>query len=248
MPTTLRSKITAQIILVFMLLWVGCSMAPVKPDQILPGNYDYAKAYLTWLTHKEMKRNKVIGVSLAIVDDQSIVWAQGFGYSDLKNEIPATAETVYRIGSISKLFTVMATLQLAEQGKIEIDQPLKRYLPEFSVKTRFTKAHPITLRSIMTHHSGLPSDVAKGMWTSEPPATLLYRLKDEYAAFPPNYVLSYSNAAMGLLGLMIEQVGAAEFCTYMAQNILNPVGMPHSAFKLTPEIESLLSKGYRNGK
>ena len=154
-------------------IFSGCTMAPKKPDQIIAGNYDYVKEYITWLAQKEMKKNQVVGLSIAIVDDQRTVWAQGFGYADKKGIKPATAETVYRIGSISKLFTVMATMQLAEQGRIDIDQPLQRYLPEFSVKTRFSNADPITLRSIMTHHSGLPSAVAKGMWDSEPPSKLL---------------------------------------------------------------------------
>lgn len=226
----------------------GCTTVPKKPDQILAGNYDYVKKYIAWLTVKEMKKNRVKGVSIAIVDDQTIVWAQGFGYADATEEVPATPETVYRIGSISKLFTVMATMQLAEQGKIDIDQPLKRYLPEFSIKTRFPDSGPITLRTIMTHHSGLPSGVAKGAWTSEPPKTLLYRLKDEYVAYPPNYVFSYSNAAMALLGLMIEQVSTTEFCDYMEQSFFDPIGMEQSSFNLTPEIGRLLSRGYRYGK
>jgi CubicO group peptidase (beta-lactamase class C family) len=224
----------------------GCTTAPKKPDPIIAGNYDYVKEHITWLAKKEMKKNQVVGLSIALVDDQKTVWAQGFGYADLKNKKPATPETVYRIGSISKLFTVMATMQLAEQGKIDIDQPLKSYLPEFSVKTRFPDADPITLRSIMTHHSGLPSGVSKGMWSSEPPATLLYRLEDEYAAYPPNYVLSYSNAAMALLGLMIERVSETDFCAYMEKSILNGLGMQQSSFKLPPEIGGLLSRGYRS--
>ncbi len=226
----------------------GCTTAPKKPDQFTAGNYDYVKEYVTWLAKKEMKKNQVVGLSIAIVDDQRTVWAQGFGYADAAEKVPATPETVYRIGSISKLFTVMATMQLAEHGRVDIDQPLQRYLPKFSVKTRFSDADAITLRSIMTHHSGLPSGVSKGMWASEPPAKLLYRLKDEYAAYPPNYVLSYSNAAMGLLGLMIEKVYGTEFCAYMEKYVLNSMGMRQSSFKLTPETESFLSKGYRNGK
>ncbi len=224
----------------------GCTTAPKKPEPIIAGNYDYVKEHITWLAKKEMKKNQVVGLSIALVDDQKTVWAEGFGYADLKNKKPATPETVYRIGSISKLFTVMATMQLAEQGKIDIDQPLKSYLPQFSVKTRFPDADPITLRSIMTHHSGLPSGVSKGMWSSEPPATLLYRLKDEYAAYPPNYVLSYSNAAMALLGLMIERVSETDFCAYMEKSILNGIGMQQSSFKLPPEIGGLLSRGYRS--
>jgi len=226
----------------------GCTTAPQKPDKLVSGNYDYVKAYISWLAPKEMKKNRVVGLSIAIIDDQRTVWTRGFGYADLKSKQPATPETVYRIGSISKLFTVTATMQLAEQDRVDIDRPLQNYLPEFSVKTRFSNADPVTLRSIMTHHSGLPSSVSKGMWAPEPPETLLYRLKDEYVAYPPNYVLAYSNAAMALLGLMIEQVTDSEFCEYMTQTIIKPMGMQHSSYKLTPDIEKLLSKGYRNGK
>ena len=235
------------ILIAAIFIFTGCAAAPKKPDHFIAGNYDYLKEYITWLAKKEMKKNQVVGLSIAIVDGQKIVWAQGFGYADKKAKKPATAETVYRIGSISKLFTAMATMQLAEQGRIDIDQPLQRYLPQFSVKTRFSDSDPITLRSIMTHHSGLPSAVSKGMWASEPPEKLLDRLKDEYVAFPPNYVLAYSNAGMGLLGLMIEQVSHTEFCTYMAP-LLDAIGMQRSSYKLTPEIENLLSKGYRKGK
>ena len=226
----------------------GCTTAPQKPDKLVPGNYDYVKAYISWLAPKEMKKNKVVGLSIAIINDQQTVWTRGFGYADLKNKQPATPETVYRIGSISKLFTVTATMQLAEQGRVDIDRPLQDYLPEFLIKTRFSNTDPVTLRSIMTHHSGLPDAVVKGMWTSEAPETLLYRLKDEYVAYPPNYVLSYSNAAMALLGLMIERIGGEEFCDYMTQTIIKPMGMQHSSYKLTPDIDRLLSKGYRNGK
>jgi len=226
----------------------GCSTAPQKPDQIIPGNWDYLKEHISWLIKKEMKKNQVMGVSIAIIDNQRIAWAQGFGYADIKNKIPATSETVYRIGSISKLFTVMATMQLAEQGKVDIDQPLKKYLPQFSIKNRFPDSGAITLRTMMTHHSGLPNDMPKGALTSEPPSTLLYRLKDEYTAYPTNYVLAYSNVAMALLGLVVEQVSDTEFCEYLDQSFLASIGMQQSSFMLTSEIKSLLSHGYRNGK
>ena len=248
MQTILGKKLVSLIILIVILAFTGCAGAPKKPDQIIPGNYDYAKEYLTWLTHKEMTRNKVMGVSIAIVDDQKVVWARGFGFSDVKNKIPATSETVYRIGSISKLFTVMAAMNLAEQGQVDIDRPLKNYLPQFSIRTRFPDSGPITPRTIMTHHSGLPSSLPKGMWTSEPPATLLYRLKEEYTAYPTNYILAYSNTGMALLGLMVEQVSNTDFCEYVERSILSPIGMQQSSFKRTPVVEGLLSKGYRDGK
>ena len=248
MQKIITNRIASLIILIVILVLAGCSGAPVKPDRIIPGNYDYVKEYVAWLTRKEMKRNNVTGVSIAIVDDQKIVWAQGFGYSDKENKIPATPETVYRIGSISKLFTAMATMKLVEAGQVDIDRPLKNYLPQFSVRTRFSDSGPITPRTIMTHHSGLPSSLAKGMWTSDPPASLLDRLKDEYTAYPTNYVLAYSNTGVALLGLMIEQVSNKDFCEYVDQTILSPIGMRQSSFKLSPVVERLLSKGYRNGK
>jgi CubicO group peptidase (beta-lactamase class C family) len=248
MQKNLTNKIASLIILIVILILAGCSGAPVKPDRIIPGDYDYTKEHLARLIQQEMKRNKVVGISIAIVDDQKVVWAQGFGYSDKKNKIPATPETVYRIGSISKLFTVMATMKLVEAGQVDIDRPLKAYLPQFSVRTRFSGSGPITPRTIMTHHSGLPSSLAKGMWAADPQPTLLDRLKDEYTAYPTNYVLAYSNIGLALLGLMIEQVINTEFCEYVDQSILSPIGMRQSSFKRTPVVEGLLSKGYRNGK
>ncbi|CAB1084316.1 hypothetical protein JY97_11865 [Alkalispirochaeta odontotermitis] len=226
----------------------GCATAPKMPESIIAGNYDYTKRYLTWLIQKEMKRNQVVGLSIAIVDDQKVVWAQGFGYSDKEKKTPATPETVYRIGSISKLFTDMAVMKLVEAGKVDIDRPLKVFLPQFSIRSRFPDSGPITPRNIMTHHSGLPSSIAKGMSTGEPPATLLDRLKEEYTAYPTNYVLAYSNTGLALLGLMIEQVSDTGFSEYADQNILSPIGMRQSSFKRTPVVEELLSKGYRNGK
>jgi len=248
MKPTSKNRIASLIILIVIFTLAGCTGAPVKPDQLIPDNYDYAKQYLTWLIQKEMKRNQVVGVSIAIVDDQKVVWARGFGFSDKKNKVPATAETMYRIGSISKLFTAMATMKLVEDGLLDIDRPLKNYLPQYSIRSRFSDSGPITPRTIMTHHSGLPSSLAKGMWSSDPPASLLDRLKDEYTAYPTNYVLAYSNIGLALLGLMIEQVSQTDFCDYVDQAILGPIGMQRSSFKKTTEVEAFLSRGYRNGE
>ena len=140
----------------------------MKPEATALGDYEYTKQYMSWLIKKEMKRNNITGLSIALVDGQKVVWSAGFGYADKVNNIPATSQTVYGAGSISKLFTATATMQLAEQGKIDIDKPLQTCLPRFSIKTRFPDAGPITPRNIMTHHSGLPSDLRKGMWSKKP--------------------------------------------------------------------------------
>ena len=117
---------------------------------------------------RRWRKNNVTGLSIALVDDKGLIWAQGFGYADKENKIPATPQTVYRVASISKLFTATAIMQLAEQGKINIDEPLTTYLPEFSIKTRFPGEGKITPRNLMTHHSGLPANFYKGIFSSNP--------------------------------------------------------------------------------
>lgn len=222
---------------------------PPRPETLARGDYSYTKEYMSWLINKEMKKNDVTGLSIALVDDQKVVWSEGFGYANKAGNVPATPETVYRVGSISKLFTATAVMQLAEQGKMDIDKPLRTYIPEFSIKSRFTDAGPITPRSIMTHHSGLPSELLKGMWTKspEPFANDVKLLRDEYAAYPPNYVYSYSNVGVTILGHALEKVSGHDFSTHLTVSLLQPLGMAHSKFDPAPDHSLLAAKAYRKG-
>jgi len=228
----------------------GCASMPKKPENIAPGDYGSTKEYISRLIEREMKKNDVTGLSIALVDDQRVIWAEGFGFADDANNIPATPETIYRVGSISKLFTATAVMQLAEQGKLDIDQPLQTYLPEFSIKSRFRDGGPITPRTIMTHHSGLPSELLKGMWTRnpEPFENAVNALRDEYVAYPPNYVFSYSNLAVTLLGHALEKVAARDFASHMETAVLQPLGMAQSKFSPAPDSSLLGAKAYRKGQ
>jgi CubicO group peptidase (beta-lactamase class C family) len=100
-----------------------------------------------------MADKQLPALSVAIVDDQQVVWAEGFGYADPATKTPVTAETIYPIGSVSKLFTDIGIMQLVERGEINLDAPITKYLPDFHPKGRFKK--PITLRQLMCHRSGL---------------------------------------------------------------------------------------------
>ncbi len=229
---------------------LGLSATPEKPEPPLPGKYEQVKRSVSLVIQKEMKKRKVIGLSIALVDDQHVVWAQGFGYADEENSVPATSETIYRVGSISKLFTTAAVMQLVEQGRIEIDKPIQAYLPEFSIRTRFPNSDPITLRSLMTHHSGLPANFYEGMWSKTPgPFTgVLSRIRDEYAAYPPNFVFSYSNVGATLLGHVIEKTAGRDFSSCMDDSLLRPMGMAHSSFSSRLNMKPLSARGYRDGK
>lgn len=234
-------------------LLAGCSTlptAPLKPAAAARGDYGYTKEYISWLIRQEMEKNQVTGLSIALVDDQKVVWAEGFGYADRANNVTATPATIYRAGSITKLFTATAAMQLVDDGLLNIDQPLQRYLPEFSVKSRFPDAAPITPRTLMTHHSGLPGDLAKGMWSGSPASlaeeTVL--LRDEYVANPPDYVFAYSNVGMALLGHALEKIVDRDLATQMSIALFLPLRMTSSSISSKIDRSSLGSKAYRNNE
>jgi CubicO group peptidase (beta-lactamase class C family) len=224
----------------------GCSTTPTRFETALCADYECVKESISRLARQEMEKNKVTGLSIALVDDKGLIWAQGFGYADKENNIPATPQTVYRVASISKLFTATAIMQLADQGRINIDEPLTMYLPEFSIKTRFLGESRITPRNLMTHHSGLPANLYKGIFSSNPgPFTkVIKEIKDEYLAYPPDFVYSYSNLGMTLLGGVIERVSGKDYASYMDESILSPIGMDNSSF--STKTGMVVAKGYKD--
>lgn len=234
---------------VLLTLTACTTMPPKAPDHQMKGDFGYVKEYMTWFVRKEMKAHEIVGLSIALVDDQAIVWQQGFGYADLKNKIASTPQTIYRAGSISKLFNAMATMKLVEAGKMDIDRPLSTYLPAFRIKSRFGNTDGITPRTIMTHHSGLPGDWIDGMWTKQPePFTrLVHAIKDEYVAYAPNTVLSYSNLGVTLLGHAVQNVSGREYAQFMDQNLLKPMGMKDSRFE-TGISGNAIAHSYVNNK
>ena len=223
----------------------ACSTPPLKPAKAARGDYTYTKEYITWLIEHEMDDADVTGLSIALIDDQQVVWEQGFGYADKEAKIKATPDTVYHLGSIAKVFTATAAMQLAEQDKLNIDQPLRKYLPEFSIKSRVGSIEKITPRNIMTHHSGLPCNWVHGMSERHPgPFTeVVTAVKDEYMAYPPDYVFAYSNLGVTLLGASIEKLSGECYSSYMKSHLLQPLGMTHSEF--APRIPG---KSYDKGK
>ena len=133
----------------FLALWAALPAAEAPP----PERYrDAVQALEQFIAH-EVADKQLPALSIALVDDQTVVWARGFGFADPEKKTPATADTVYRVGSVSKLFTDLAVMQLVEQGKLDLDAPVTKYLPDFKPVNPFGK--PITLRQLMSHRSGL---------------------------------------------------------------------------------------------
>ncbi len=200
------------------------------------------------IIEKVREKYQIEGISLVLVRNQDTLWLEGFGYADRGRSVSVTPGTVFRAGSLAKPFTAMAVMQLEEQGRLDIDQPINAYVPQFSIRSRFdTTAAPITVRSILCHHSGLPTDLNKGMWSNEPFTKVAAQLNEEYTAFPPNLVFSYSNLGYTLLGHMIQEVSGEDYSDYMRSRLFEPMGMHRSGMRLRPDMAAYLSRGYREG-
>ncbi len=230
-----------------MLLVLAAAYLPSAAPPPLPpqGDWQAFDDYATALIGREMARSKLVGVSAVVVDENGLVWARGFGLADAASGVPATPDTVYRTGSVAKLLNAVAVLQLCDEGRLDLDRPLAAYVPEFSIKSRFS-GPPVTFRHLLTHHSGLPSDLVGGMWGDNPPpfATLVDKLREEYAAYPPGYIHAYSNVGSCLAGIAVERVAGESYAAYLDRRVLRPLGMLNSSFALRPDIADKLSKGY----
>src|SRR5262245_56772089 len=129
------------------LLAAGCD-ADKPPSQPSEDTYAEVKTELRQLIDSGMAQHQIRGLSIALVDDQEVVWAQGFGFADQEAQRPATEETVYEIGSISKVFTATALMQQVERGRVELDRPIQELMPDFALQSRFPTSGPITLRHL----------------------------------------------------------------------------------------------------
>jgi len=111
-----------------------------------------------------MKKSKIPGAAIALVDDKGIIWAEGFGYTNRKKESPVTPKTTFHICSMSKMFTVLAVMLAVQDGILDLDEPITTYLPDFKVNSRYEEnpEEKITLRRLLSHTSGLPRETTFG--------------------------------------------------------------------------------------
>ena len=210
----------------------GCStVAPPTPEHS-PTDTATALAQLDAWASGQTKAMKRANLSVAVLSGEQIVWSKGYGLAEPERGTPATPLTRYRAGSVSKVFTAMAAMQLAEQGRLDLDAPLAEALPGFRMQSRFGSTQPVTPRLILSHRSGLPGDRTQGMWAEQPqPFTQLPDLlQAEYLAFAPGQVYAYSNLGYTLLGAAIAHTTGTPFEQWMQTQWLAPMGMRHSGF------------------
>ncbi len=202
-----------------------------------------------WLEAQQVY-DRIPGLSVALVKDQEVIWSKGYGLADVKRKIPATPQTVYSICSITKLFTSIAIMQLYDQGKLRLDDSLSTILPELEIRQQFSDSGPITIRSLLTHSSGLPREADFPYWTT--PAfdfptseQILTKLETQETLYPVNTYFQYSNLGMVLLGQVVEKVSGEQFDTYILEHILKPLRLSDTYSRLPQDLSgNSLATGY----
>lgn len=186
------------------------------------------------------------GVSIGVINEQGLIWTKGLGYSNRESGIRANADTVYRVGSISKLLTATAILQMQDLDLIDIDQAVSAYIPGFYYKSRFTDSGTITSRHLLTHLSGLPTNISKGQWTEERFNEVVERMRTEYTAYPTDFIMNYSNIGYSLLGAVIEENTDYLFEEYIQHHLFDPLEMTQSNFAPYGATDETAAVGYKN--
>ena len=179
-----------------------------------------------------LARGDVAGGVVSVVKDGKVLFAKGYGYSNLEKRTPVTVDrTLFRIGSTSKLFTWTAVMQLVEQGKLDLDKDINGYL-DFKIPPYEGK--PITLRNLMTHTPGFEDTARNLISTDGKPVNLEHYLKSHLPEriFPPGEVVAYSNYGCGLAGYIVQRVSGQDFDDYIEQHIYRAAG--HAALHLPP--------------
>ena len=227
---------------------LACAEAPDEstPTAGVRDGYAEVAAALATLIERERAQKDLAAVSIALVDDRGVVWAEGFG--EQAPGVPATAETVYRVGSVSKLFTDIAVMQLVERGEIDIDAPVRDYLPDFAPDNR--SGMPITLRQLMAHRSGLIREPPAGNYFADDGASLaatVASLEGTPQIYEPETRTKYSNAGIAVVGYTLEVTQGMPFADYVKRAVLDPVGMTSSAFAPEPAVVDDLAHAYMWG-
>lgn len=189
----------------------------------------------TWLA-AQRDYDRLPSLSAAIVHDQKVLWSGAFGFADLEAKRPASADTIYSVCSISKLFTSIAVMQQRDAGKLRLDDPVGKHLTWFALKKKEGEGE-VTIEGLLTHASGLPRESDFPYWSApdHPFPTdeqIREKIKSQAALYEPETRFQYSNLGLTLAGDVAEAAAGVPYADYVRRRILDPLGMTST----TPEV------------
>jgi CubicO group peptidase (beta-lactamase class C family) len=180
---------------------------------------------------QERTDKQLPAISIALVDGDRIVWSRGFGLADPVAKTPADGHTLYRMGSLTKLFSDVAIMQLVEKGTLDLDAHVSRYLPEFRPKNPFGK--PITVRDLITHRAGLVREPPVGNHADSnvpPLAAVVQSVGRTELVYAPESRAKFSEAGIAVEAYLLEKMRGQPFAACVTETVLQPIGMTRSGF------------------
>lgn len=212
--------------------WPTAGQAPAEHPRVTQA-LELARVWL----EAQRAYDQIPGVSAAIVRDQQVLWAGGYGYADLAAGRPARPDTIYSICSISKLFTSVAVMQQRDAGRLRLDDPVSRHLAWFRIKPTEGEAGEVTIEGLLTHASGLPRESDYPYWTGPgfPFPTreqIIERLSGQQMLYPAETFWQYSNLGLTLAGEVAASVSGQPYAELVRRDILEPLGLTST----TPEM------------
>ena len=237
-------------ILIVIMTFLSCEINEKSDDKIQFNEHDYSEAYqlIEYWLEAQKDYEKLPGLTAIITDKNETRWAGSYGLSDGVN--PMNIESTFSICSISKLFTSVALMQLVEDGKLNLDDRIQDVLPWFDIQNDFINSPDLTVKSIMSHSSGLPRESNHPYWswpdfpfpTKE---SVVDELKNQKMLYPPSKYYQYSNLGLSLLGFIVEEVSGLSFDDYVNKNILQPLNLSNTKTYMSIEdYGNILSLGY----
>ena len=227
-------------LILLLILFCSCDVAEYNPENINFDEKEYSEAFqlIDYWLEAQKDYEKLPGLTAVVTDKKETKWTGSFGLSN--GVEPMKVENTFSICSISKLFTAVAIMQLVEDGKINLDDPIQKVLPWFDINNEFKYVPELTIKSILSHSSGLPreSNHPYWSWPDFPFPTkqdVIDELKNQEMLYPPSKYYQYSNLGLSLLGFIIEEVTQTNFDDYVNQNILIPLSMNNTKTYMSSE-------------
>ncbi|MDP5082473.1 MAG: serine hydrolase [Winogradskyella sp.] len=225
----------------FILVAFFCIVSLYTFSQNDEKNYEEAYTLISVWLEAQKDFERLPGISAVIVKDQDILWSGAFGKSNIEENIDTKANTLCSICSISKLFTSVAIMKLYDDGKLRLDDELKDVLPWFKLKQQFSDSGPITIRSLLTHSSGLPRQSDVPYWSapdfSFPTVEeMKIAMTRQETLYPASNNFQYSNLALSLLGEVVAEVSGMAYEEYVVQNILNPLKLKNTRTNMPKDL------------
>ena len=241
-------KVSAVIVILMVIGVLSSSSAQPQADssggQSLLQNPDVDASFKVldlWIK-ATMRNREEPSLSIGIVHDQDLIWAKGYGFADLANKVPASPSTLYRFGSISKLFTTTAIMQLRDAGKLQLDDPVAQHLSWFRITNLYPEGPTVTIRHLLTHTSGLPREPTGISWNELIFPTrqdMIQNLPDQETVFPAETEWKYSNLALSLAGEIVSAISGESWAQYIERNILQPLRMTRTTPLPKPDMSGL---------